>query len=251
MGSTFLRRLRAGEAQIGMWLSTGSITVADMLRDIGYDWCLIDMEHTPNEVADVQSQLLAQSAGPAETLVRPYWNDTVLVKRLLDAGATGFIFPMIQSAEEAAAAVAATRYPPEGVRGVALSHPSSRFGRRKDYFEAVHDEICVIVQIESREALDRVAEIASVPGVDGVFFGPADIGASLGHLGDLDHPEVWDAIYKAADVLKDLGVPAGTMAGKTARIREALERGFQFVACGTDLSIMEAALRAQVAEIRG
>ncbi|MEO0388268.1 MAG: aldolase/citrate lyase family protein [Pseudomonadota bacterium] len=251
MRESFRTKLKSGQPQLGMWLSLGAPTVADLCRDIGFDWCLIDMEHTPNEVSDVRHQMYALSQGPAATLVRPPWNDTVLVKRLLDAGLDSFIFPMVNSAEEAAAAVAATRYPPEGVRGVSMTHSANRFGRRKDYLDKVADEIAVIVQIETETALARVADIAAVPGVDGVFFGPADIAASLGVIGALEDPKVWDAIYSAAETAQALGTPVGTLTGSPDRIREALGRGFQFIACGTDLTLLSRSLTTQLQDVRG
>ncbi|MEM9429919.1 MAG: aldolase/citrate lyase family protein [Pseudomonadota bacterium] len=251
MANHFREGLKARRPQLGQWLSTGSVTVADMNRDAGWDWCLVDMEHTPNEVAQVHAQLLALAAGPAAALVRPYWNDPVLVKRLLDAGAQSFVFPMIQTPEEAAAAVAATRYPPEGIRGVALSHTSNRYGRDKGYLERISEEIAVVVQIETKEAMDRIEDIAAVPGVDGLFFGPADIGASLGMIGDVERPELWEAIYAAAERVRPMGMPVGTLTGNPARVREALDRGFLFVSCGTDLSLLVKATAAQIAAVRG
>lgn len=251
MANAFREGLKSGKPQIGMWLSLGSVMVADLARDIGFDWCLIDMEHSPNEVADVRNQALAQSAGPAATLVRPYWNDPVLVKRLLDAGLQSFVFPMINSAEEAAAAVAATRYPPHGIRGVTMTHSSNRFGRRKDYLDTIDEEIAVVVQIETKAALDSITEIASVPGVDGVFFGPADIAASLGVIGQLEHPSVWEEIYKAAETARGLGVPAGTLTGNPVRIREALGQGLQFISCGTDLALLSRTFTTMIDDVRG
>ena len=137
-------------------------------------------------------------------LVRPYWNDSVLVKRLLDLGAPALLFPMVQNVEEAQAAVAATRYPPQGVRGVALTHRGNSFGRASDYLQRVNDENCVIVQVETKAALAQAGEIAQVDGVDGVFFGPADISADFGKLGTTMEPDVWVEIHKAADQVLSL-----------------------------------------------
>ncbi|MDX1605195.1 MAG: HpcH/HpaI aldolase/citrate lyase family protein, partial [Candidatus Competibacterales bacterium] len=190
----FKAAIRAGRPQLGLWSNLCSNLAAEVIATAGYDWILLDMEHAPNDLATVLSQLQALAAGPAMPIVRPPWNEPVMVKRLLDLGVFTLLFPMVQSAEEAAAAVASTRYPPDGIRGVALSHRGNRFGQIEDYFSRVGAELCVLVQIETRAALERIDEIAAVDGVDGVFFGPADLSADMGLLGQPGHPEVSAAI---------------------------------------------------------
>src|SRR5688500_1234560 len=193
----FKRALKAGQLQIGLWSSLSSHVSVEVIAGAGFDWLLLDTEHSPNELPMVHSQLQAAVGGTAHPVVRPPWNDTVMIKRLLDVGVQSFLIPYVQDEAEARAAVAATRYPPEGVRGFASASRSSRFGRVKDYHARAAEEICVLVQVESREALGNLEAIARVEGVDGVFIGPGDLSAGLGHLGNPGHPEVQAAIEDA------------------------------------------------------
>src|SRR5215204_2417895 len=174
----FKQRLRAGEQQVGLWSSLSSAAATEVLGDSGFDWILIDTEHAPNETPMVADQLRAASMGSASPVVRPAWNDQVILKRLLDVGVQTLLVPFVQSAEEAARAVAATRYPPRGIRGVASVHRANRYGRAPDYFARADDEMCVMVQLETRVAVDALEEIAAVEGVDAVFIGPSDLSAS-------------------------------------------------------------------------
>ncbi len=248
--NSFKRAILKGEVQLGLWLSLCSNIVADATKDAGYDWCLVDMEHSPNEVPSVLAQLQAQEGGTCSSLVRPYWNDTVLVKRLLDIGAQTLLFPMVQNAEEAASAVKSTRYPPRGVRGVSMTQRGNRYGRASDYFAQCEQETCVLVQVETLEALENVEEIAVVDGVDGVFFGPADVAASMGKIGDINNQAVWDVIFEAAEKVITLGKPVGTLIGDVARIRECIDRGFTFIACGSDLGLVARGAEGLLANVR-
>lgn len=234
----FKRDIAAGRQQIGLWHSLCSNLAAEGLANAGYDWILVDMEHSPNEVPMVLSQLQALAGGTAAGIVRPPWNDAVMFKRLLDAGAQTLLVPYVQSADEARAAVAATRYPPEGVRGVSALHRGNDFGRIQDYFQRVHDELCLLVQVETREALDRLEEIAAVDGVDGVFIGPSDLAAGLGHLGNPAHPDVQAAIADALARCQAAGKPAGILAPVEEDARRYLEAGYTFVAVGVDLGLL-------------
>ena len=181
-----------------MWSSLGSNIVAEVLAYAGYDWIVVDTEHAPSEPLEVLAQLQGLATGTAEPVVRVAWNDAVLMKRLLDIGARSLLVPFVQSAEEARAAVAATRYPPQGVRGVSVSHRANRFGRVRDYLQTAHQEICVLVQLETRAALDALEAIAAIEGVDGLFIGPSDLAADLGHLGNAAHPDVQAVIAERA-----------------------------------------------------
>ena len=234
----FLAAIRAKQKQIGLWVSLSSPFAAEAIAGAGFDWALIDMEHSPNELATVLGQLQVLAAYPTTALVRPDWNDPVKVKRLLDIGAPGLLFPMVQTPQEAAEAVAATRYPPRGIRGVSVSTRANGFGRVEDYFTACEAETAVLVQIETCAALAQAVEIGSVDGVDGVFFGPADIGADLGHLGQPMHPDVWAAIWPAAKRVIAAGIPVGTLVSDPAFARQLLADGFTFVACGSDLGLL-------------
>lgn len=236
--NAFLAAIRAGRPQIGIWVSLASNFAAEVVAGAGFDWALIDMEHAPGELTQVLGQLQAFAPYPTTALVRPDWNDAVKVKRLLDMGAPGLLFPMVQTVEEAQAAVAAMRYPPRGVRGVSVSTRANGFGRIPDYFTRVEAETATLVQLETRAAIALADQIGAVEGVDGVFFGPADIAADLGHMGQPLHSDVWDLVRPAAQRLIAAGVPVGTLVPDPAFARQLIAEGFTFVACGSDLGLL-------------
>lgn len=236
--NTFLKAIQSKQSQIGLWVTLCSNFAADVVATSGYDWALLDMEHSPNELGIVLGQLQAFSIAETTPIVRPMWNDPVMVKRLMDIGAQSLLFPMIQSAEEARLAVSATRYPPQGIRGVSGTQRGNQYGRVKDYFEKVHDEICVLVQIETMHALERVEEIASVDGVDGVFFGPADLSADMGKIGQINDEKLWEHIMTAAKKVDALGKPCGTLVMNSEKASALINEGFSFVACGSDLGLL-------------
>lgn len=234
----FLAGLAAGQAQIGLWSSLATGFAAEVVAGAGFDWVLIDMEHSPNDLNSVMAQLQTFAAYPGTALVRPEWNDPVLVKRLLDAGAPGLLFPMIQSVDEARAAVAATRYPPNGIRGVSGTTRANKFGRVKDYFTRIDDETAVLLQVETKAAVSIATEIGSVDGVNGVFFGPADIAADIGLLGQPMHDDVWALVMPAAKALMAAGIPVGTLVMDPVFARKLVDEGFSFVACGSDTGLL-------------
>ena len=236
--NAFLAAIRAGKPQIGLWVSLSSPFAAEAVAGAGFDWVLIDMEHSPNELASVLGQLQVFAAYDATPIVRPDWNDAVKVKRLLDIGAPGLLFPMVQSPTEAQQAVAATRYPPRGVRGVSGMTRANSFGRTSDYFTRVEGETAVLVQLESRAAIAKASEIAAIDGISGLFFGPADIGADMGILGQPSHPAIWEVILPAARQLIKAGVPVGTLVFDPTFARKLFEEGFSFVACGSDTALL-------------
>ena len=246
----FTHAIRNGEKQIGLWVSITSEVSADIVATSGYDWVVIDMEHSPNTVPSVLSQLSVFESSATTAIVRPAWNDTVEVKRLLDIGSPGLLFPMVQSVEEAEAAVRATRYPPRGVRGVAGATRATRYGRCEDYFERVEEETTVIVQLETKQALDQAEAIAAVDGVHGVFFGPADIAADIGFLGKPMSPEVWELILPVASKLSKKGVPCGTLVLDAAKAAELLSGSFTFVACGLDSALLARSVDQQLADVK-
>lgn len=246
----FLKAIRAGEQQIGLWMSLSNPFAAEIIAGAGFDWVLIDMEHSPNDLSTVMAQLQVFAAYPTTPLVRPDWNDPVKVKRLLDIGAQGLLFPMVQSPDEARAAVAAVHYPPKGIRGVAGSTRANGFGRIKDYFSRIGEETAVLVQAESQSALAQVEATADVEGVDGVFFGPADIGADMGYVGQPMHDDVWAAILPAARRLIAKGVPVGTVVSDTSFAKRLLDEGFTFVACGSDTGLLTRSSDALLATMR-
>jgi 4-hydroxy-2-oxoheptanedioate aldolase len=234
----FKQALKAGRQQVGLWSSLGSAAATEILFESGFDWILIDTEHAPNETPMVADQLRAASLGTAAAVVRPAWNDTVILKRLLDIGVQTLLVPFVQSAEEAARAVAATRYPPRGVRGVASVHRANRYGRAPDYFARADDEMCVLVQLETAASVEALEEIAAVEGVDGVFIGPSDLAASLGHLGNNAHPEVRRTIEEACRRAQAIGKPIGILAPIETDARAYLQMGFAFVAVGSDVVVL-------------
>ncbi len=234
----FLASIRSGQPQIGLWLSLASGYATEAVAGAGFDWLLIDTEHSPNNLSSVLTQLQVLAAHPVTPIVRPDWNDPVLVKRLLDIGAPGLLFPMVQSPEEAGRAVAATRYPPHGIRGVSGCTRANGFARMSDYFSRIEEETAVLVQVETRAAIAQVLEIGRVEGVDGVFFGPADIAADIGLLGKPSDPAVWDVIRPAARKLIEAGIPVGTLVFDPAFARSLVAEGFSFVACGSDAVLL-------------
>lgn len=239
----FKARLKASEALHGLWLSVPSPVTVEALSLLGFDWMLIDTEHSPVDVAGVQPLLQAAAAGASALAARPAWNDKVLIKRLLDMGAQTLLIPFVETPEEAAAAVAATRYPPDGIRGVAGATRAGRFGLTTDYFQIANEEICVLVQIETAAALSRLEEIATVAGVDGVFIGPSDLAASMGHLGNPSHPDVQAALKDAVTRLTAVGKPVGILATGTEAAMRYLDWGYAFVAAGVDLGLLLGAAR--------
>jgi 2-keto-3-deoxy-L-rhamnonate aldolase RhmA len=234
----FKRALSQGRLQIGLWSSLCSNIAAEVISESGFDWILLDTEHSPNEIPDLVTQLQAIQRGTATPIIRPAWNDAVLAKRALDIGAQSLLFPYVQNVEEAKRAVASTRYPPHGVRGVSVAARASRYGRVQGYLTKANDEICVLVQVETRSALDQLEAIAKVDGVDGVFIGPSDLAASLGHLGNPQHGEVQKAIENSVKRLKALGKPAGILTSNEEEARRYIEWGYLFVAVGADVGLL-------------
>jgi 4-hydroxy-2-oxoheptanedioate aldolase len=236
--NAFKHAIANGQLQIGLWCSLCSNITAEIVAHSGYDWLLLDTEHSPNEVPDVLSQLQAVQSGTASAIVRPAWNDMVLIKRYLDIGAQTLLLPFVQTPEEARAAVAATRYPPGGIRGITGSGRASRYGRVKDYLKNASNEICVLVQVETKSALGQIEKIASVEGIDGVFIGPNDLSASFGHLGNWGHADVQAVLKDAVVRLKKIGKPAGILTPNEEEAKRFIEWGYTFVAVGSDLGLL-------------
>ena len=241
----FKRALAAGVPQIGLWSTLPDPYVSEIVASSGFDWVLLDTEHTPTDVPRMLHQLQAVAAAvPADpdrstaAVVRPDWNDPVLIKRYLDIGAQTLLLPFVQNAVEAEAAVRATRYAPAGTRGMGGSTRASNFGRTRDHVANAQDELCVLVQVETREALDNLDAILAVDGIDGVFIGPADLSASLGHPGNPGHPDVRVAIDDAIRRIRAGGKAPGILMTDEVRARECLALGALFVAVAVDLLIL-------------
>lgn len=238
-GDSFKTRLGQGTLQVGLWLSLANSYTTEICAGAGFDWLLIDGEHGPNDLRSILAQLQAVAAYPSHPVVRPPSGETWMIKQLLDIGARTLLVPMVETAEQAAMLVRAVRYPPHGVRGVgaAVARVSS-FDRRRDYMSEAGSEICLLVQIETRLGLDNLEAIAAVDGVDGLFIGPADLSASLGHPGDPTAPMVLEAIDHGLRRIVASGKAAGILMGDETLARQAIEAGACFVAVGTDVSLL-------------
>lgn len=243
--NAFKAALREGRVQIGLWCSFADASVAELLAGCGYDWMMFDTEHSPFGAPEVISLLRAVAPYPVTAVVRPGWNNAVEIKKLLDAGAQTLLVPYIQNAAEARAAVSAVTYPPKGTRGVAGITRATRYGTVANYAQRASDEICLLLQVETREALDNLDEIASVEGVDGIFFGPADLAASLGHPGEPSHPEVMQAILGGIRRLAARGAPAGILSLNQAFLQEARAAGAVFIAVDVDGALLRRAAVAR------
>jgi 4-hydroxy-2-oxoheptanedioate aldolase len=236
--NSFKRAILADRLQIGLWTTLSSHNVIEALGNSGFDWLVLDTEHSPNELPMVHSQLQALAGRRAHPVVRPPWNDAVVIKRYLDLGVQTLLIPFVQNAEEGRQAVAATRYPPKGIRGYAAAARASDYGRVQDYPARCEEELCVLLQVETPHAIDNIREIATVEGVDGIFIGPGDLAASMGHVGNPKHPEVLAAIEKAICAIRECGKPAGILTPDEALARRYIELGCTFTAVGSDVGIL-------------
>lgn len=235
----FKRAIRGGKVQIGLWVALGDPVCAELCAGAGFDWLLLDAEHGPNDLRSLLAQLQAVAPYPTNPIVRPRVGDTHLIKQILEIGAQTLLIPMVESAEQAAALVSAMRYPPNGVRGVgAALGRSSRWNRVANYLKAADEEMCLLVQIETRRGLENIKEIAAVPGVDGVFIGPADLSASMGHLGNMTHPDVLSTIDQCVSTIRAARKAAGILMGDEALVRKYIELGCTFVAVGADTLLL-------------
>ncbi|MFM0010521.1 4-hydroxy-2-oxoheptanedioate aldolase [Paraburkholderia sediminicola] len=240
----FKAALANGQRQIGFWLSMADAYLAEVSATAGFEWLLIDAEHAPNDVRSILAQLQAVAPYSAEAVVRPVNGDPALLKRLLDIGARNLLVPMIDTADQARACVAAVRYPPHGIRGVGSAvGRASRWSSRTDYLDIADSEICLLVQAETVTALDNLEAICAVDGVDGIFIGPADLAASMGHRGKPGHPEVQNAIEAAMRTIIASGKAAGTLTSDPVLARRYLELGCTFVATGVDILVFANAAR--------
>ncbi len=247
----FKRALGAGRTVYGTWLMSAAPSTAEALGSAGFDFLVVDMEHVPIDTPQLVDLLRTVAGTPASAVTRVPWNDLVMVKRALDAGAQTIMFPFVQNAEEARRAVAATRYPPDGNRGVAAMHRASRFGAVPNYLKHAADELCVIVQIETLPALAELAAIAAVPGVDSIFIGPGDLSASMGHLGDIGNAAVQEKLREGAQRCKALRMPCGIVGPNPDMVGRFLDYGYSWVAVGSDLSFMVGRAQEWLGRMKG
>ena len=235
----FKTALAEGRRQIGLWTTLSTAFATEVVAGAGFDWLCLDTEHSPGDPLTILLQLQCIAGYPGvSAMVRPAANDAVLIKRMLDAGAQTLLIPMVNSADDARAAVAATRYPPDGIRGVSALTRATQFGRVKGYFDGAASQLCTIAQIETRAALDALEDIAAVPGIDGLFVGPADLAASLGYGANQQHPDLRAKVIETIARIKAAGKPAGLLTGDTVLQQQALAAGIDFLALGVDAGLL-------------
>jgi 4-hydroxy-2-oxoheptanedioate aldolase len=240
--NTFKQALRQGRTQIGLWQGLANSYTAELCAGLGFDWLLFDGEHAPNDVPSMLAQLQAVTHHGAHPVARLPIGETWIVKQYLDLGFQTLLIPMVDTAEHAAEMARACRYPPQGTRGVAAYIVrASQWNLVPDYLHDADDEICLLVQVETREGLRNIDAIAATEGVDGVFVGPSDLSASMGHRGEPGHPDVQAAIEHAVVRIKKAGKAAGILAVDEAPARRYLELGYTFVAVGSDIVLLKRA----------
>jgi 4-hydroxy-2-oxoheptanedioate aldolase len=248
--NSFKRALKAGKPQIGLWSSLSSNYTVEVIAGAGFDWILLDCEHSPNDLESLLTQLQAAAPYPTTPVVRVPWNDMVTIKRVLDVGAQSLLVPYVSTAEEARAAVAFTRYPPAGARGVAGTTRATRFGRVKDYAKRAHEELCLLVQVETEAAVANIESICAVDGIDGVFIGPADLHASMGYPGEIANAKVKPVIDEAIRRIRKAGKAPGILTPSEADAKHWLGCGALFVAVGADVGILARGAEALAAKFK-
>lgn len=241
----FLAALREKRPQIGLWIGLADPNAAEAMAATGFDWLVLDGEHAPNDPRTVLAQLRAVAPYPVHPVVRPVQGDVALIKQYLDVGAQTLLVPMIDTPEQAARMVRAMRYPPEGIRGMgAALARASRWNQVDDYVQRADEQMCLLVQAETVAAMARLADIARVEGVDGVFFGPADLSASMGLRGQTGHPDVQRAILDGIDTVRAAGKAPGVLTADRTLAQRYLDAGALFVAVGADTTLLVQAARA-------
>jgi 2-keto-3-deoxy-L-rhamnonate aldolase RhmA len=237
--NSFKERLVSREKQAGIWSNLASNIVSEILSYAGFDWVLFDTEHAPNDINVLISQLQAMQGSSTTPIVRPVWNDMIAFKRLLDIGFHNFIVPFVQNVEEAQYAVSAVRYPPRGNRGVSIGARGSSYGYTKDYWHKIDDYIGLVVQIETLEAAQNIEAISAVDGIDGIFVGPSDLAASMGHLADTGNLDVQNKMAEIAELCRKIDTPVGTLASGGADGQRYFDMGYTFVGMGSDSGLLK------------
>jgi 4-hydroxy-2-oxoheptanedioate aldolase len=252
LANPFKAALKRGESQIGLWLAMADSYAAEICAGSGFDWLLLDGEHSPLDLRTMLAQLQSVAPYPAHAVVRPPTGDPVLIKQLLDIGAQSLLIPMVETPQQAEMLVRATRYPPRGFRGVGAGIArAARWGRVGDYLDRANDEVCLLLQVETRAGLDNLEAIAATEGVDGVFLGAADLSASLGHIGQPQHPEVVAAMEKAIRCILAHGKAPGLLATDESVADGYLAQGARFVAVGVDALLLVKATQDLARRFKG
>ncbi|WJV54574.1 2-keto-3-deoxy-L-rhamnonate aldolase [Pectobacteriaceae bacterium CE90] len=251
LANPFKRGLQNGEVQIGLWLSSTSSYLAEIAATSSYDWLLIDGEHAPNTMQDLYHQLQAIAPYRSQPVIRPVEGQRSVIKQVLDIGARTLLIPMVDTAEQARDVVSATRYPPHGIRGVGASVArAARWGRVENYMAKANEELCLLIQAESKTALDNLDELLEVEGIDGIFIGPADLSASLGYPDNSGHPEVQRIIEQSIRRIRAAGKAAGFLAVDVDMAKRCIAWGANFVAVGVDTMLYTEALDARLAQFK-
>lgn len=249
--NAFKAKFVARERLLGAWFMSGSPTILEMIGHAGYDFAVIDMEHGPEPIHALRGLLQALDATPTMHVVRMPSHDRNLIKHALDLGALSLYFPFVQNAEEASALVAACYYPPQGQRGYAKMHRGSRYTTMTDYPARVNEELCVIAQLETPTAISHAQAIADTPGITGLFVGPGDLSMTMGHGGDVTHPEVRKAMERVGRLCADQGIGLGTVMPTPELVKWAFDVGYNAVSMGSDMGLLLGAMKSGIAAVRG
>jgi 2-dehydro-3-deoxyglucarate aldolase/4-hydroxy-2-oxoheptanedioate aldolase len=249
----FKQAIAQGAIPLGTWLMTGSDTVAEAMASVGFDFLVLDQEHVAVDTLDAMriDRAIRAASRTTTPLYRLAWNDPVLIKRALDGGATSLMIPFINTLEDARQAVESAYYPPLGKRGFAAVHRGSSYGNNPDFIRQAREDLCLILQLETPQAIDNLEAMAQLEGVTGLFIGPGDLSASMGHIGNPAHPEVQAKIKQGVEKCQALGVPCGIVGGNPELVNQYQQMGFSFVALGSDMSYLLARAKEQLAAIRG
>jgi 2-dehydro-3-deoxyglucarate aldolase/4-hydroxy-2-oxoheptanedioate aldolase len=250
MENAFRTKLSRG-TPLGTWLMSGAPATAEALGHVGFDFLVLDLEHVPVDAPQAIEHLRAIGNTPAAPIVRLPWNDLVWIKRMMDAGAQTIMVPFVQNASEAEQAAQAMRYPPQGRRGVAAVHRASHYGVDRTYLKTANDRAFLIVQLETPEAIANLPEIARVQGVDGLFIGPGDLSAAMGHLGDIAHQDVQTALANAAAASRNAGLPVGIVGPNPDMVKRFLDYGYSFAAVASDMGMLTSRAGDFLAALRG
>jgi 2,4-dihydroxyhept-2-ene-1,7-dioic acid aldolase len=241
--NNFKEKIKNNELQIGLWVTSTTPFLAEVTATAAYDWLLLDGEHAPNTMQNFYGQLQAIQPYNSHPIIRPVEGSRANIKQILDIGAQTILIPMVESAEQAREMYLSMCYPPKGYRGVGASVArASRWNRIPDYMNGIEENLCLLVQVENVEGFKHLDEIAQVEGVDGVFFGPADLSTDMGYAGDASIPEVQKALEKGIKRVRELGKAAGTLAVDTAMAKKCIDWGATFVAVGVDMLLYTKAL---------
>lgn len=245
----FLAALTSGTPQIGLWLNLSDPVAVEIAASSGFDWVLVDTEHAPWSLDAALRALTIVAGYPTAAMVRVGDHDPHRIGRLLDIGSQSLLVPMVNTAAQARAIVDACEFPPRGKRGVASQTRAGSWGRDPEYLAKAGEQQCLVIQIESAQAVENIDEILAVEGIDAIFVGPADLAASLGHLGNPDHPTVQEAIRRVERAAQTRGMPLGTLTRDLDAARQYLARGYTFIAVGTDTAVLAQGLRSLRATI--